>query len=83
MVDQDGLLAELRGIVHDCRQPVGALGSLVTNLGLRLAAHETPGPEKWALMARRLRRICEDLSGRLDRFGPLFSPLLMNSGPTE
>ncbi len=70
MADQDGLRAELRGIVHDCRQPVGALGSLVTNLELRLAAHETPSPEEWALMTRRLRRICEDLSCRLDRFGP-------------
>ncbi|MEI6415012.1 MAG: hypothetical protein WCP34_12240 [Pseudomonadota bacterium] len=74
MSDQDRLVTELRGIVHDCRQPVGALGSLVTTLEMRLAANEIPGPEEWTLMTRRLRRICQDLSGRLDRFDPYLHP---------
>ena len=56
--DQDQRLAELRSIVHECRQPLGALGSLITTLEIRLAVHETPGPEEWTLITQRLRRIC-------------------------
>lgn len=74
MTGQDGLLSELQGLVHDCRQPVGALGSLITTLEIRLAANDPPGPEEWTLMTRRLRRICQDLSERLDHFGPHLQP---------
>ena len=72
--DQNRLKAEWRGILHDCRQPLGALGSLITTLEIRLAAHDTPDPEEWTLMAKRLRRICEDLSARLDQGGLQLKP---------
>jgi hypothetical protein len=72
--DPNRLRAEWRRILHDCRQPLGALGSLITTLEIRLAAHDTPDPEEWTRMTKRLRRICEDLSVRLDQGGQQLKP---------